>query len=288
MARRFPRPDVAPLVRKLPRPVLANLDEAPLTQSIPPPPPPLASSGPPRPLSTPLSADRYQIRFTAGGATLEKVRLAQDLLRHAVPSGDPAEIVDRALTALIDDLAKKKCGRASTTARPSAPRPPGRATSLRMVRREVWVRDRGLCAFVAKSGRRCSERRFLEFHHVEPYAVGGPATAANIQLRCRAHNALEAVSFGPTRPGASWTPSERTAEVSCDGSDSSRNRHTWPRQGARRLSFDRDGWRREAARGAAMSEAQGEAHQVAIVTGAASGSTPLQRRRWPHAPLSSG
>jgi hypothetical protein len=208
MARRFPRPDVAPLVRKLPRPVLANLDEAPLTQSIPPPPPPLASSGPPRPLSTPLSADRYQIRFTAGGATLEKLRLAQDLLRHAVPSSDPAEIVDRALTALIDDLAKKKCGRASTTARPGRATATGSRHIPANVRREVWVRDRGLCAFVAKSGRRCSERRFLEFHHVEPYAVGGPATAANIQLRYPAHNALEAVLFfGPTRPGASWTPS---------------------------------------------------------------------------------
>jgi HNH endonuclease len=39
------------------------------------------------------------------------------------------------------------------------------------------------------------ETSFLEFHHVEPYARGGPATVENIQLRCRAHNAYEASMF---------------------------------------------------------------------------------------------
>ncbi|MET0553364.1 MAG: HNH endonuclease, partial [Vicinamibacteria bacterium] len=38
----------------------------------------------------------------------------------------------------------------------------------------------------------------LEFHHVDPYALGGPATAENIQLRCRAHNRYEVqLVFGP-------------------------------------------------------------------------------------------
>ncbi|HEY8367958.1 MAG TPA: hypothetical protein VIM86_01445, partial [Thermodesulfobacteriota bacterium] len=45
---------------------------------------------------------------------------------------------------------------------------------------------------------RCTERGFLEFHHVRPYAVGGAATVANIELRCRAHNGYEAERvFGP-------------------------------------------------------------------------------------------
>jgi hypothetical protein len=30
---------------------------------------------------------------------------------------------------------------------------------------------------------------------VQPYAAGGAATAANIELRCRAHNAYEASLF---------------------------------------------------------------------------------------------
>jgi hypothetical protein len=63
------------------------------------------------------------------------------------------------------------------------------------VRRVVWKRDGGQCAFVSPAGRRCPARGKLEFHHVEPYGVGGPPTVANIQLRCAAHNNYEAVLF---------------------------------------------------------------------------------------------
>lgn len=46
----------------------------------------------------------------------------------------------------------------------------------------------------------------LDFHHVEPYAVGGGATVANIQLRCRAHNAYEARLFFGDLARESRTP----------------------------------------------------------------------------------
>jgi hypothetical protein len=68
------------------------------------------------------------------------------------------------------------------------------------VRRQVDGRDARRCRFVAADGRRCDERRFLEYHHVVPYATGGPPTVDNIQLRCRAHNGYEADQFfGPGR-----------------------------------------------------------------------------------------
>jgi len=60
------------------------------------------------------------------------------------------------------------------------------------VKREVWLRDEARCAFVAASGQRCTERAFLEFHHCEPYGVGGEPTVDNISLRCRPHNVYEA------------------------------------------------------------------------------------------------
>lgn len=75
------------------------------------------------------------------------------------------------------------------------------------VKREVWLRDGGQCAFVARNGRRCSERGFLEFHHVEPYSAGGVATTNNIQLRCRAHNGYEAELYLSRRaPGVREKP----------------------------------------------------------------------------------
>jgi len=140
---------------------------------------------------TPLAPDRYKVQVTIGGDTLEKLRLAKDLLRHALPSGDEAAILDRALTALLADLAQKKFA-ATERPRPSGGAVPGSRHVPAEVKRTVWLRDLGRCAFVGATGHRCMERGFLEFHHIAPYALGGEATAANIQLRCRNHNAYEA------------------------------------------------------------------------------------------------
>src|SRR5256886_16261230 len=56
----------------------------------------------------PIAAERYEVRFTATADTREKLRLAQDLLGHAVPSGDLAQVFDRALTVLIDELVRRR------------------------------------------------------------------------------------------------------------------------------------------------------------------------------------
>jgi hypothetical protein len=163
-----------------------------------------------RDLVRPLAEDRYEVRFTASAETCKKLRLAKDLLRHSVPNGDTAEVIDRALTALLEDLARKKIG---ATPRP---RPGGQRTGRlgtrhipAQVKRAVWIRDGGRCAFVGTGNHRCPERGFLEFHHVRPHAVGGRATVDNIQVRCRAHNAYEGeLYFGPgVREG--WEPAGR-------------------------------------------------------------------------------
>jgi hypothetical protein len=114
----------------------------------------------------------------------------QDLLRHQVPDGDPAVVFDRALTLLLQDLERKKLAAASRP-RPAGLSTPGSRHVPAAVRRDVWKRDGGQCAFIGDA-RRCTERGFLEFHHVVPFAENGPTTAENIQLRCRAHNAYEA------------------------------------------------------------------------------------------------
>jgi len=143
-----------------------------------------------------LAPERYKIQFTASREVHDKLRHAQDLLRHVVPIGDVAVVFDRALSALIEQLEKQKC---AATSRPRQPRAsaPGSRHVPASVRREVWRRDGGRCAFVGARGR-CSERGFLEVHHVVPFAAGGAPDAGNIELRCRAHNLYEAeLFFGP-------------------------------------------------------------------------------------------
>jgi hypothetical protein len=203
----------------------------------------LPSSSPParRAVVEPLAPQQYRVQFTASAETYDKLRLAQDLLRHQIPDGDVGQIMDRALSVLLEALAKQKFA-ATNRSRPSgaesqsegtdrhaAPEPArehpdrgstqdsppedtnrsnsterpkgtkgagGRSRHIPAeVKRKVWLRDSGRCAFVAANGRRCAERAFLEFHHVEPFSVGGEATVENIELRCRAHNGYEAEVF---------------------------------------------------------------------------------------------
>jgi len=81
----------------------------------------------------------------------------------------------------------------------------------RHVKRAVWQRDDGQCAFVSPDGVRCRERTFLEFHHVPAYARGGPATVENISLRCRRHNQYEAELFFGARAIHPGRPTQPTA-----------------------------------------------------------------------------
>ncbi|HXK17317.1 MAG TPA: hypothetical protein VNG33_05935 [Polyangiaceae bacterium] len=65
-------------------------------------------------------------------------------------------------------------------------------------RREVYQRDCGRCTYVDERGERCCETRYLELHHLQPFARQGAHVASNLTLRCRAHNALAAEQdFGP-------------------------------------------------------------------------------------------
>jgi len=230
VARLRPRPAVPSSIRKLPAP-----NRAPASAPEPESEtlrldsggdlPALTLEAPVRPaVIAPLAPERYKVQFTASAEMNEKLRLAQELLRHQIPDGDIAQVIDRALSALLKDLKRQKF---ATTDQPSGrtsgrvPGDRGAASRTRHipaeVRRKVWARDGGRCAFVARNGHRCTERGLLEFHHIVPCSAGGEATADNIQLRCRAHNGFEAELFfghhndgvrlstrsGPSRFGAS-------------------------------------------------------------------------------------
>jgi hypothetical protein len=105
---------------------------------------------------------------------------------------------------LLEKVEKTKLG-AAARPRPSRPIRPGtdkpalRSRDVpRAVKRATWGRDAGQCAFVSSTGRRCTERTFHEFHHVQAYAKQGPATVGNISLHCWRHNQYESeLIFGP-------------------------------------------------------------------------------------------
>jgi hypothetical protein len=157
------------------------------------------------------SPERYLIQVTVGKSTHDKLRHAQALLSHAVSHGDVAQVIDRALQALIDQLEKRKLGAPAPTARRQRSSARPRHISVH-VKRAVWERDQGRCTFVSANGRRCGSRQFLEFDHAEPVARGGRASVEGIRLRCRAHNQLEAErAFGPDFMGRKRNEARVTA-----------------------------------------------------------------------------
>jgi hypothetical protein len=146
LAARFPQPDVAPQIRRLPAPrpcagAEGEQDQAVLlppaalpaaaTTTPPPAPPadpaaPLAAvarvSAPPTPALTPLSAQRYKLQLTVSLEVRDKLRQAQDLLRPKVPDGDLGVVFERALDVLLKELRRKQY---AETASPRPPRAEG-------------------------------------------------------------------------------------------------------------------------------------------------------------------
>jgi len=211
-----PQPDARSLVRKPPAPTISTpAPTAELTTAVPLEPSPTTTTTPSsapapalRPIIQPTAPERYRVQFTIGQPTREKLRRLQALLRREIPDGDPGATFDRAITLLLTQVENRKLGvtpkpRSRASIRPGTdtfdirtPPPPSRYVP-RAVKRAVSKRDGGQCAFVS-AGRRCTQRTFLEFHHVEAYARQGPATVENISLRCRRHNQYEAeLVFGP-------------------------------------------------------------------------------------------
>jgi hypothetical protein len=213
LAQRFPKPDVPSLIRKLPaKPSSAVVPAAVpgalelasvalpensnsisgLEPDVNYEPAPSLQLAPTAPEIAPLRAERYKVQFTANQRLHDKLAQAQDLLRHQVPDGDLAEVVERALDLLIAERMKQRFAqvrrpRAKTENKPSKP---DSRHIPHEVRREVVARDGLQCSYLSDEGKRCQQSGMLQLHHEQPYGRGGPAATSNIHVFCRSHNQL--------------------------------------------------------------------------------------------------
>ena len=201
LADRAPKPDVPARVRQLPEPRPAPAGRVPSEIPRPTPEPETTSRklAPPTPCApspapSPLGGRRFKIQFTGSEALYDKLREAQALLSHQVPCGDLAEIFHRALTLLVEDAKRKKFAQ---TPRPRSEVTRKSGTASRHIpaeiKRAVFARDGGRCAFVATNGRRCGSRDLVEYHHRDPWARAKRHSVDRIELRCRGHNHYAAV-----------------------------------------------------------------------------------------------
>ncbi len=188
-----PKPDVPPTIRKLPNrqakqkphqskvlgpdqveaPNSDNQQEKPEVEPPTVAPPPTTPTKPAK--VEPLAPARYKITFTAGAELRDKLEELQALMRSSGNDSDLASVVEAAVTEKLEKLKAKRYG---TT---KAPRKSLEGTDTSPysryipapIRRAVRERDKGRCTFVRADGRRCTETRRLEFHHIRPFGRGG-------------------------------------------------------------------------------------------------------------------
>jgi 5-methylcytosine-specific restriction endonuclease McrA len=204
-----PKPDAPALIRRVPaargtqlRPGGVARASDTVAATVPAAVPPIASAPAPATapaLLAPIAPARFKVQFTASSELEAKLSRARALLRHQVPDGDLAVIVDRAITLLLRELERGKVAQsekprltvAEADVTPRSRRVPA------PVRREVWKRDGAQCTYVDEQGRRCPARELLEFHHETPFARGGDHDPCNVRLFCRSHNRYQAeLDFG--------------------------------------------------------------------------------------------
>ncbi len=193
-----PKPDIPSSIRKLPKrqsklkpaatpePEL-RLDGVPSSEANTPPIP--APSTPP--VVEPVAAARYKVAFTASAAFRDKLERLKALMRSSVPDGDLATILEEAVTEKLEKLEAKRYG-TTKSPRKSLEETDTSPYSRHIptpIRRAVRERDKCRCTFVSADGRRCTETKHLEFHHIRPFGRGGDHSVDNICLLCRAHNA---------------------------------------------------------------------------------------------------
>jgi hypothetical protein len=157
----------------------------------------------------PLTADLRRLHVTVSRQFLEELEAARYGLSHAIPNATTEQVLQAALRLLLERLAKArgqvKRPRAATPAevpvpapipvtseRPTHRREGPRETIPAAVRRAVWERDAGRCAWPLDGGSRCGSKHRLELDHVEPWARGGEPTVENLRLLCHRHNTLAA------------------------------------------------------------------------------------------------
>jgi 5-methylcytosine-specific restriction endonuclease McrA len=146
-----------------------------------------AARHPVRTRLNPVSADIVNLEVSLPHTAHDKLRRAQALLGHDVPS--VARVLERALDVLLRQLEVRKFGSGKARKTRSSSRPRGIPAQ---VRNAVYKRDQGRCVFRYPDGSRCGSTTRLEFDHIVPISRGGRSTVANLRILFRAHNQFEA------------------------------------------------------------------------------------------------
>jgi hypothetical protein len=137
-----------------------------------------------------LDADRTELRIVLSAELRDQLDALKALLSHRMR--DPGSTVEL-LGLLARQTLEKLQGKPERTVAPMAPAVQGEARARFIpvaVRRGIWRRDGGSCAFRdPRTGQRCGSRHYLQIDHRVPFSARGPSRdPRNLRLLCGPHN----------------------------------------------------------------------------------------------------
>jgi 5-methylcytosine-specific restriction endonuclease McrA len=176
----------------------------------------------------PVSESHYSLRVTVDRAFKQEFEQLKALLAHKIPDGDFEAVLREAIGCSLAMHAKRKGAVEPSRKRKSPPpkksdlgekhRPAARERIPTAVRREVWRRDGGRCAWRGPDGHVCGSTWKVEVDHIRPVALGGASTVDNCRLLCQPHNQLHAEqTFGRAHMERCRRKQPRTGEVASAG-----------------------------------------------------------------------
>jgi len=125
--------------------------------------------------------ERYEIKFSVTKEVYEEFEEIRAELSNKLGADLSIEAVFKKLLSLHKNKVMREASK------------PVRTDTRRIstfVKRQVIKRDHGQCTYVGRDGTRCTEKRYLDFDHIVPFAKGGRSEVGNIRLLCKAHNRL--------------------------------------------------------------------------------------------------
>jgi 5-methylcytosine-specific restriction endonuclease McrA len=199
-----PQPPAKEMLRRLPAPKPIELKLPAETVRVERPPTR-------RDVVKPLAPELHRLQVTVSNEFVEDLEQAKAVLSHKLPGADLAAVLHEGLRLILKAHRKRKAlaTKPRPAKAPAKPRSAGDRYIAAHVRRQVWTRDEGRCQEPLASGGVCGSTMQIEFHHLHEHARGGPASAANLSLRCKVHNLRAAErSYGATFMQKFRTPAQ--------------------------------------------------------------------------------
>lgn len=145
-----------------------------------------------------ITSEVTEIKIVADEALMQKLRKLKGLLSHRKPNLGNKELLE-----VLADMALKKLDPSNRTKPAKITSDIGSKRYIPVdLRRRVFLKHQSKCAYISPAGIKCESNRFLEVHHIRPFAMGGKTIEENLTLYCRTHNSWQAIQdYGEKKMG---------------------------------------------------------------------------------------